>query len=148
MPFETSITRIDFDEAGVPEPIANSAHHHGAPARIEHGRGYRQWALISQAALLLLVAPSVHAAGFWTMDRGPSSFARGGANVADPKDPLAVYLNPAGLAGLDGLQLAMLGFCCANTLAAYGSFGEALYHWDLSRVSAVLATAPLFTIAR
>jgi drug/metabolite transporter (DMT)-like permease len=45
------------------------------------------------------------------------------------------------------LQLGMLGFCCANTLVAYGSFGEALYHWDLSRVSAVLATAPLFTIA-
>ncbi|HTL49256.1 MAG TPA: DMT family transporter [Steroidobacteraceae bacterium] len=54
---------------------------------------------------------------------------------------------PASIRGLDGLQLGMLGFCCANTLVAYGSFGEALYHWDLSRVSAVLATAPLFTIA-
>jgi drug/metabolite transporter (DMT)-like permease len=53
---------------------------------------------------------------------------------------------PGEIRGLDGLQLAMLGFCCANTLVAYGSFGEALYHWDLSRVSAVLATAPLFTI--
>lgn len=53
---------------------------------------------------------------------------------------------PAGIRDLDGLQLGMLAFCCANTLAAYGSFGEALYHWELSRVSAVLATAPLFTI--
>jgi drug/metabolite transporter (DMT)-like permease len=53
---------------------------------------------------------------------------------------------PSGIGDLDGLQLGMLAFCCANTLAAYGSFGEALYHWDLSRVSAVLATAPLFTI--
>ena len=33
-----------------------------------------------------------------------------------------------------------------NTVAAYGAFGEALTHWDMSRVSAVLATAPLFTI--
>jgi drug/metabolite transporter (DMT)-like permease len=54
---------------------------------------------------------------------------------------------PASIGNLDGLQLGMLAFCCANTLAAYGSFAEALYHWDVSRVSAVLATAPLFTIA-
>ncbi len=53
---------------------------------------------------------------------------------------------PAGILKLDGLQLGMLAFCCANTLAAYGAFGEALTYWDMSRVSAVLATAPLFTI--
>ncbi len=54
---------------------------------------------------------------------------------------------PAKVLDLDGLQLGMLAFCCVNTLAAYGAFGEALQYWDLSRVSAVLATAPLFTIA-
>lgn len=54
--------------------------------------------------------------------------------------------DPAELFGLDGLQLGMLAFCCANTLAAYGAFVEALYHWDVSRVGAVLSTAPLFTI--
>jgi drug/metabolite transporter (DMT)-like permease len=53
---------------------------------------------------------------------------------------------PATLLKLDGLQFGMLAFCCVNTLAAYGSFGEALYHWDMSRVSAVISTAPLFTI--
>lgn len=53
---------------------------------------------------------------------------------------------PAAVAGLDGLQLAMLAFCCVNTLIAYGAFGEALHHWDVSRVSAVLSTAPLVTI--
>jgi drug/metabolite transporter (DMT)-like permease len=53
---------------------------------------------------------------------------------------------PAEIRNLDGLQLGMLAFCCANTLAAYGSFVEALYHWEVSRVSALLATAPLFTI--
>jgi drug/metabolite transporter (DMT)-like permease len=53
---------------------------------------------------------------------------------------------PAEILNLDGKQLGMLAFCCANTIAAYGTFGEALYHWDLSRVGAVIATAPLFTI--
>lgn len=48
---------------------------------------------------------------------------------------------------LDALQLWMLAFCCANTLIAYGAFGEALHYWDVSRVSAVISTAPLFTIA-
>jgi drug/metabolite transporter (DMT)-like permease len=54
---------------------------------------------------------------------------------------------PAAVFDLDGLQLWMLAFCCANTLIAYGAFGEALHYWDVSRVSAVLSTAPLFTIA-
>jgi drug/metabolite transporter (DMT)-like permease len=54
---------------------------------------------------------------------------------------------PAAILDLSGMQLGMLGFCCANTIAAYGAFGEALYHWDLSRVGAVLATAPIFTIS-
>ncbi len=52
----------------------------------------------------------------------------------------------AAILELDGLQLGMLAFCCANTLVAYGAFGEALHHWDVSRVSAVIATAPLVTI--
>jgi len=54
---------------------------------------------------------------------------------------------PGEIRGLDGLQLGMLAFCCVNTLLGYGSFVEALYHWEVSRVSAVIATAPLFTIA-
>jgi drug/metabolite transporter (DMT)-like permease len=54
---------------------------------------------------------------------------------------------PIAVLNLDGLQLSMLAFCCANTVIAYGAFGEALHYWDVSRVSAVLATAPLFTMA-
>jgi drug/metabolite transporter (DMT)-like permease len=53
---------------------------------------------------------------------------------------------PAQLLDLNELQLWMLAFCGANTLVAYGAFGEALRHWEISRVSAILATAPLFTI--
>jgi len=64
-----------------------------------------------------------------------------GASVA-----LLPAATPAAIFDLDGLQLGMLAFCCANTLIAYGAFGEALHYWDVSRVSAVLSTAPLVTI--
>ncbi len=64
-----------------------------------------------------------------------------GATVA-----LLPAATPSAVLGLDPLQLAMLGFCCANTVIAYGAFGEALHHWDVSRVSAMLSTAPLVTV--
>jgi drug/metabolite transporter (DMT)-like permease len=48
--------------------------------------------------------------------------------------------------GLDALQLGMLAFCCANTVIAYGCFAEALEHWEVSRVSAVVTLAPVFTV--
>jgi drug/metabolite transporter (DMT)-like permease len=48
---------------------------------------------------------------------------------------------------LNVLQFSMLTFCCLNTLLAYGAFAEGLKHWEVSRFSAVLATAPLFTVA-
>jgi drug/metabolite transporter (DMT)-like permease len=34
-----------------------------------------------------------------------------------------------------------------NTVVAYGAFAESLQHWEASRVSAILALAPIFTIA-
>lgn len=48
---------------------------------------------------------------------------------------------------LEPLYAWALVFCCANTLVAYMSFAEALRHWEVSRVSAVIATAPLVTVA-
>jgi drug/metabolite transporter (DMT)-like permease len=60
---------------------------------------------------------------------------------------LLPFSAPLLVLGLDGLQLGMLAFCCLNTLVAYGAFGEALHHWDVSRVSAVLSTAPLVTVS-
>jgi drug/metabolite transporter (DMT)-like permease len=60
-----------------------------------------------------------------------------------------LLLPPAHLAQLltlDGLQLGMLAFCCANTVIAYGCFAEALEHWEVSRVSAVVTLAPVFTV--
>jgi drug/metabolite transporter (DMT)-like permease len=60
-----------------------------------------------------------------------------------------LLLPPAHLAqvqALDHLQLGMLAFCCANTVVAYGCFAEALEHWEVSRVSAVVTLAPVFTV--
>ena len=48
---------------------------------------------------------------------------------------------------LSTLQLSMLGFCCINTLVAYGAFAEGMKHWEVSRFGAVLSTSPLFTVA-
>jgi len=48
---------------------------------------------------------------------------------------------------LDANQLGLLAFCCLNTLAGYGCFAEALDHWEVSRVGAVVSIAPLITIA-
>ncbi len=54
--------------------------------------------------------------------------------------------NPLQLIHLSALQIGLLIFCGLNTLFAYGSFAEALDHWEASRISAVLATTPIITI--
>jgi drug/metabolite transporter (DMT)-like permease len=53
---------------------------------------------------------------------------------------------PATLLTLDAWHAAALAFCALNTVAAYGAFAEALAHWEATRVSAVLALTPLFTV--
>ncbi len=59
---------------------------------------------------------------------------------------LLPFITPSSLWQLTQLQLWLLVFCCINTLVAYGCFAEAMNCWDASKVSAVLALAPLFTI--
>ena len=54
---------------------------------------------------------------------------------------------PTQLFLLNERQAWLLAFCCLNTVFAYGAFAEALVHWEASKVSAVLALAPLITIA-
>lgn len=46
---------------------------------------------------------------------------------------------------INELQAWALAFCCLNTFVAYGAFTEAMRVWYASRVSAVIATAPVFT---
>jgi drug/metabolite transporter (DMT)-like permease len=47
---------------------------------------------------------------------------------------------------LSNLHLFTLLFCALNTVIAYGAFAESLEHWEASRVSAVLALAPILTL--
>lgn len=60
---------------------------------------------------------------------------------------LLPFIHPASLLQLSPFHFWLLVFCCINTLVAYGSFAEALNCWEASKVSAVLALAPLFTIS-
>jgi drug/metabolite transporter (DMT)-like permease len=56
------------------------------------------------------------------------------------------FAHPANLGHLSALQWGMLIFCGLNTFVAYGAFAESLQHWPASRVSAILALAPIITI--
>lgn len=53
---------------------------------------------------------------------------------------------PQMLIQLNSIELLALIFCGLNTVIAYGAFAESLQHWEASRVSAILALAPIFTI--
>jgi drug/metabolite transporter (DMT)-like permease len=56
------------------------------------------------------------------------------------------FARPATLLQLNSIEWLMLIFCGLNTVVAYGCFAESLQHWEASRVSAVIALAPIFTI--
>ncbi|MCD4655717.1 DMT family transporter [bacterium] len=56
------------------------------------------------------------------------------------------WARPEGAFELDSARMALLIFAGINTLVAYGCFSEALDIWDASRVSAVIATIPVFTV--
>ncbi|HAX77295.1 MAG TPA: EamA family transporter, partial [Cyanobacteria bacterium UBA11372] len=56
------------------------------------------------------------------------------------------FAQPQSLLTMSPLHWGMLLFCALNTVLAYGSFAEALEHWEASRVSAVLALAPIVTL--
>jgi drug/metabolite transporter (DMT)-like permease len=53
---------------------------------------------------------------------------------------------PQTLNQLNSIEWIALIFCGLNTVIAYGAFAESLQHWEASRVSAILALAPIFTI--
>lgn len=56
------------------------------------------------------------------------------------------FANPKTIVTLSLWHFATLIFCAFNTLIAYGAFAESLEHWEASRVSAVLALAPIVTL--
>lgn len=53
---------------------------------------------------------------------------------------------PTRILNINSLHWGALIFCCLNTVLAYGSFAEALEHWEASKISALLATTPVFTL--
>jgi drug/metabolite transporter (DMT)-like permease len=57
-----------------------------------------------------------------------------------------IFAHPASLLTMSPLQWGMMIFAGLNTFVAYGSFAESLAHWPASRVSAVLALAPIVTL--
>jgi drug/metabolite transporter (DMT)-like permease len=57
-----------------------------------------------------------------------------------------IFATPQSLFQLDAIEWSALIFCGLNTFVAYGAFAESLQHWEASRVSAILALAPIFTI--
>ncbi len=57
------------------------------------------------------------------------------------------FARPSIVLQLDGPGLLLLGFCSLNTFIAYGSFAEALDHLEASRVSMIVATTPVLTVA-
>jgi len=54
--------------------------------------------------------------------------------------------HPAAVFSITPLQAGLLLFASLNTFIAYGCFAEALNLWEASRVSAVIASTPIFTI--
>jgi drug/metabolite transporter (DMT)-like permease len=59
---------------------------------------------------------------------------------------LAPLAHPSELAQVSPRHIVALLYSSANTVLSYGAFVAALEHWEVSRVSAVLATAPIFTV--
>ncbi len=47
---------------------------------------------------------------------------------------------------INSSQWIAIAYACINTVVAYGAFGEALSHWNASRVGMVLALTPVTTL--
>ena len=57
----------------------------------------------------LFGSQSVNAGAYYLSEIGAKSLGRAGANIVNPKDPTAMWLNPAALANVKGLKLKLNG---------------------------------------
>lgn len=64
-------------------------------------------AVVVVTAVPLLQAAPARAAAYYVGDIGARTLARGGANVVNPRDPSAVWLNPAAITLSTGVQLQL-----------------------------------------
>jgi len=53
---------------------------------------------------------------------------------------------PSLILKLNTIEILLLIACGVNTLVAYGSFSEALEHWEASKISALFTIVPILTI--
>ncbi|GAA5316403.1 MAG: DMT family transporter [Candidatus Pelagadaptatus aseana] len=53
--------------------------------------------------------------------------------------------DPAAILEMSPLPLAMLLFCCVNTVLSYGAFSESMNHIHASQVSGIITAVPVFT---
>lgn len=54
--------------------------------------------------------------------------------------------NVSQVLNLNSMQVLCLVYCCLNTLIAYGAYAEALNHWDVTKVSAIVTQIPILTL--
>lgn len=59
---------------------------------------------------------------------------------------LSPMASPTQIGDLHGVALLCFAYCCVNTLVGYGAYGEALNHWDASKVSVITTMLPIFTM--
>ncbi len=57
------------------------------------------------------------------------------------------FASPSMLGGMTDVQLGALVFCTVNMLLSYATFSEALAHLEATRVSAIISSVPLGTLA-
>lgn len=56
------------------------------------------------------------------------------------------FATPSQVGELNGVVLACFIFCCLNTLIGYGAYGEALNHWEASKVGVITTLLPIFSL--
>lgn len=59
---------------------------------------------------------------------------------------LLPFVNYTAVFSLTSFQLILLAYCGLNTVLGYGALAEAMRCWDVSKVSAIITLAPLFTL--
>lgn len=64
----------------------------------------------------------------------------GGALLGAPLINLSIF------SGIDPLHWGLITYTAVNTVLAYGAFSESLAHWEASKIGAVLALTPVFTL--
>ncbi|MGE6317051.1 DMT family transporter [Shewanella baltica] len=60
---------------------------------------------------------------------------------------MAPFSDFSQFASMDSFEWQIVLFCAANTLIAYGCFGQSMKYWPTAQVSAMLALTPVFSFS-